>query len=79
MLGTIERNGKRYSCSKKLACKVNNGIVDDYGIPIIAEPDADNKRFIQLLGIQFGWHFEEIAENRFKNQYGAVFTICDYE
>lgn len=79
MLGTIERNGKRYSCSKKLACKVNNGIVDDYGIPIIAEPDADNKRFIQLLGIQFGWYFEQIAENRFKNQCGSVFTICDYE
>jgi hypothetical protein len=79
MLGTIERNGKHYSCSKKLACKVNNGIVDDYGIPIIAEPDADNNRFIKLFGIQMGLHFEEIAENRFQSQCGAVYAICDYE
>lgn len=62
---------------KKLACDIdNNGNVSEHGIPIIAEYGSSDKRFTELLGLQFGWSFKQISENIFENQYGAKFTIC---
>lgn len=65
---------------KKLACDVdNNGNISDFGIPVIAEHGANNKRYADLLGLQFGWTFKQIAENVFQNQFGNKFSICSYE
>ena len=47
-----------------------------YGIPVVAEYGADNKRYIHLLGLQFGWSFKQVEENTFQNQYGDKFSIC---
>ena len=65
---------------RKLACDVyDSGEVSEYGIPVVAEFGASNERYIQLLGVQFGWSFKQIKDNIFENQYGAKFTICNFE
>lgn len=62
---------------KKIACDIdNNGNISDFGIPVVAEYGADNKRYIDLLGLQFGWSFKQVEENIFQNQYGNRFAIC---
>ena len=79
MLGSIEMNGKRYAAEKKLVCRVINGVPEDYGVPIVAEPNASNKRFAKLYGIQFGLMMKQISENLFITQFGEHYTVRDYE
>lgn len=59
-----------------LVCKIlSNGSYDEFGIPVIAETDADDERVMRLFGIQLGYSMKHIFADIYENQYGVRYGI----